>query len=59
MQVNIIEGCITCGVCETLCPEVFQVIYTARADNSQIPGHELECRQAAAACPVNVIKIAE
>jgi ferredoxin len=59
MQVTIVEGCIACGVCESLCPEVFRVIDTAEADNAQVPGHELECREAATACPVSVIKIQE
>ena len=59
MQIKIIEGCIACGVCESLCPEVFTVRDEAEADNTHVPGHELECRDAAAACPVSVIKIEE
>lgn len=59
MQVKIVEGCIACGVCESLCPEVFTVFDTAVAENSKVPGFEIECREAAAACPVSVIKIAE
>lgn len=59
MQVDIVEGCIACGVCESLCPNVFTVLDTAVADNSEVPGFEQECREAAAACPVSVIKIEE
>lgn len=59
MYVNIIEGCIACGVCESLCPEVFTVLETSVADNAQVPGHEDACREAADACPVSVIKIEE
>lgn len=59
MFVRIVEGCIACGVCESLCPEVFTVLETAEADNMQVPGHENECREASAACPVSVIKIEE
>ncbi|MBY0449212.1 MAG: ferredoxin [Cyanobacteria bacterium] len=57
MQVSIVPGCITCGVCESICPEVFTVIDTSIADNSQIPGNEDACREASKACPVDVIVI--
>lgn len=59
MQVTIVEGCIACGVCESICPEVFTVLDSAMADNTHVPGFEAECREASAACPVSVIKIAE
>ncbi len=59
MHVKIIEGCIACGVCESISPEVFTVLDTSVADNAQVPGREDECREAADACPVNVIKIEE
>ncbi len=59
MHVNIVEGCIACGVCESISPEVFTVLDTSIADNSFVPGHEDECREAAEACPVSVIKIEE
>jgi ferredoxin len=59
MQVRIVPGCIACGVCESLCPEVFTVLDTAVADDANVPGHEAECRDAAAACPVSVIEVEE
>lgn len=59
MQVSIVDGCITCGACESICPEVFTVLDTAVANNAQVPGYENECREAASVCPVSVIKIAE
>lgn len=59
MFVRIVEGCIACGVCESLCPEVFTVLDSATAENANVPGHETECRDAAQACPVSVIKIEE
>ena len=59
MIVKIVDGCIACGVCESLCPEVFTVLEVSEADNSQVPGQEDACREAADACPVNVIKIEE
>lgn len=59
MHVSILEGCIACGVCEALSPEVFTVLETSVVDESQIAGHEDACREAADACPVSVIKINE
>lgn len=59
MQVKIVAGCIACGACESICPTVFTVYDTAEADNSQVPGFESDCREAANACPVSVIKIEE
>lgn len=59
MYVTIVPGCIACGVCESLCPTVFTVYDTAEADNDQVPGFESDCRDAASACPVSVIKIEE
>jgi ferredoxin len=59
MYVNIVPGCIACGVCESLCPNVFTVYDSAEADNDEVPGYENECREAASACPVSVIKIEE
>lgn len=59
MQVHIVPGCIACGACESICPTVFTVYDSAEADNAQVPGYEQDCRDAAAACPVSVIKIEE
>ena len=59
MQVHIVPGCIVCGVCESLCPEVFTVVDEAEADNACVPGNESACRDAASACPVSVIQIQE
>ena len=59
MQVKIVPGCIACGVCESLCPEVFTVLDTSIANNENVPGREAECREAADACPVSVILLEE
>lgn len=59
MQVKIVAGCIACGACESICPTVFTVYDTAEADNSNVLGYEADCREAANACPVSVIKIEE
>ncbi|MCE3236852.1 MAG: ferredoxin [Vampirovibrio sp.] len=59
MYVHIVAGCIACGACESICPNVFTVYDTAEANNENVPGFEAECRDAASACPVSVIKIEE
>lgn len=59
MQVKIVAGCIACGACESICPTVFTVYDTAEANNANVPGYEADCREAANACPVSVIKIQE
>lgn len=59
-KVWIEPGCITCGACEFIAPEVFEV-----TDISHIkPGANIEnnkelIKAAALACPVNVIKYSE
>lgn len=60
LNVWIDEGCISCGVCQDLCPEVFEVNEIAEV----IPDADLEkfaeqIRESADNCPVDVIKIEE
>lgn len=59
MQVEIVEGCIACGLCESINSDVFKVNGTAHANNEKVNGNEQDCLDAAAQCPVNVIKIHE
>jgi len=53
----IIEGCISCGLCESICPDVFempdQAIVKAEAD---LDANEDGIKEAAESCPVEVIK---
>ena len=57
-KVDIVPGCISCGSCEFICPQVFEVkdIATVRLD-AQILKHEALVDEAAEMCPVNVIKV--
>ncbi len=58
MKVKIIEGCIACGTCYGICPEVFEENSDgfARVKNSRVsPEHELGVSDAAESCPVSVI----
>lgn len=64
-NVSIDEGCIACNLCEDLAPEVFQVpagencrVRTDwRARLVETPALEDVVREAAASCPVEVIRL--
>ena len=60
MKVRVDEAtCIGCGVCENLCPEVFQIGDDLKAKVLQ-PETDLECvRDAADSCPTGSIIIEE
>lgn len=55
------SGCISCGVCEAICPKVFRLDNEGLAEVVQQPEAdcETEAAQAAADCPVAVIIIKE
>jgi len=61
MKNVIIEpGCITCGACEFVAPEVFKVTDISHVNSDADLKKNKECiRLAAQACPVNVIKYEE
>jgi ferredoxin len=50
-------GCTTCGTCEFIAPEIFEVsdICHVRAGSNLIKNKE-QIKEAAQACPVSVIK---
>ena len=53
------SGCIGCGMCEQTAPEVFRLDGgVAAADGGEVaPHNEAAAKEAAAACPVQVIHI--
>jgi ferredoxin len=59
MKVHILDGCIACGACEAICPDVFTVLMNAEVRPEGIPGHEPDIREASATCPVSVIQVLE
>ncbi len=59
MKVEIIPGCISCGICESINSDVFKLNEIAHVYEENIPGHEEDCKEAAAQCPVSVIKVSE
>lgn len=59
-KVWIDPGCITCGSCEFIAPEVFEVTDLAHVKSkSDIAQQQELIKLAARACPVNVIKFQE
>jgi ferredoxin len=54
------DGCISCGLCPEVCPEVFQMADDGKAEVivEQVPaGHEGHAEEAADGCPVSVISV--
>ncbi len=55
------DGCISCGLCENVCPEVFELVddlSTVRED-ADLEEHRAQIQEAADGCPVSVIDVEE
>lgn len=58
--VKIVPGCISCGTCEAVCPDVFEVKGVAEVKpNPDLEKHAELIVEASYLCPVNVIKVEE
>ena len=56
-KVEIIEGCIACGLCVDTCPEVFEMEDLATViEGVNYSDYEEPVKEAAESCPVEVIK---
>lgn len=54
------DGCISCGLCPEVCPEVFRMADDGKAEVylDEVPsGTEDTAREAAEGCPVSVISV--
>jgi len=63
-KVWIEEGCISCSLCQDICPEIFEVPdgedCVIRPDApAKFSSKDEEIREAAGDCPVEVIQLAE
>jgi ferredoxin len=59
-NVKIDPGCISCGSCEFLVPEVFKVVVTSQVQQGvDFQQYYDRIKDAAAKCPVQVIKVEE
>lgn len=55
-KVEIEEGCTACGLCEELCPDVFEMVDEAEVkEGADFSAHEECIIEAAESCPVEVI----
>lgn len=58
MKVRVIDGCIACGTCFAICPEVFKEDEEgfSHVERENVPeACELAVSEAAETCPVSVI----
>ena len=53
------DTCIGCGLCEEICPAIFELVDdVAKVKVDPVPvEHEETCREAAESCPVEAISI--
>jgi ferredoxin len=59
-KLTIQPGCITCGACEFIAPEVFEVTDISHIkENVDISKNKSCIQKAIEACPVNVIEYAD
>jgi ferredoxin len=59
-KVTIEEGCTSCGMCEEICPEVFEMPDEARViEGADFSAYEDTIKEAADNCPVEIIKYEE
>ena len=59
-KVWIEDGCTACGLCESICPDVFVVDDVATViDGANFEDFDAEIKDAADSCPVEVIKFSE
>ncbi|HOB86817.1 MAG TPA: ferredoxin [Bacillota bacterium] len=61
MEVRVSDECSACGVCEDICPEVFELgDEKAEVKVNPVPAeYEDKCREAAEECPTEAIEISE
>lgn len=57
-SITIEDGCTSCGLCEQICPEVFEMPDLAKVKSGvDFNQYEDKIREAADSCPVEVIKV--
>jgi len=58
MKAIIEDGCIACGLCEEICPDVFEMKDLAEVKpDADVEGNIDDVQRAVDECPVEVIKI--
>ncbi|MCK4499861.1 ferredoxin [Candidatus Babeliales bacterium] len=58
--IEIEPGCISCGTCAAICPEIFEIKGVSQVrESADFEKNEDEIREVAEICPVNVIRLIE
>ena len=57
MKARVNEDCIGCGLCATLCPQVFEMVGDMSEVTGDVAANYEQAQEAASACPVNAIEI--
>lgn len=59
MNAKVNENCIGCGLCNSICPQVFTMTDegVATANNDEVSGQEDSVQEAADSCPVDAIEV--
>lgn len=59
MKATVLDGCISCGVCEEVCPEVFKIGDSGVAEviGDVTDQNADKAKEAAEGCPVSVITV--
>ena len=59
MNAHVNSNCIGCGLCPSICPDVFMMTDegVAAARDEIAPDQEVMVREAADSCPVNAIEV--
>ncbi len=56
-KITIIPGCVSCGTCQAICPEVFIVKDVAKIkQDADLELYEKKIKEAVEMCPVNAIE---
>ena len=59
MKAKVNDECIGCGLCVSICPQVFEMVGGVSEVVGDVSENMDTAREAAAACPVNAIEIEE
>lgn len=59
-KVWITDGCTACGLCESICPDVFEMQDVAIVkEGADFASNDADIKDAAASCPVEIIMYEE
>ena len=59
MEISIDDSCIACGLCSSMCSDIFTVEDKAVVNIDNIEGNEECAKEASNSCPANAIIIKE